>query len=152
MKQTLKFKTFVIMAFCAIFTLPFQSCKKGADDPALSMRSRKARVVGEWTLKEVVDNGKPVTLNGTTTYEFKKDGTGSTSFKFNSISSTSNFRWDFLGGNGDYKKKERLIIYEDKSPDGMVYELIELRNKKIVWRLIDESGNTKDETIFTLEQ
>jgi hypothetical protein len=152
MKVTLKFKTFAILSFCAIFALPIQSCKKGSDDPAISLRSRKARVVGEWTLKEVKENGKAITMSGTTTYNFKKDGTGSTSFKFNSLSSTDNFRWDFLGGNGDYKKKERLVIYDEKSPDGLVYELIELRNKKIVWKLVDESGSSKDETIFTLEQ
>lgn len=29
--------------------LGFQSCKKGEDDPFFSFRSRKARVIGEWT-------------------------------------------------------------------------------------------------------
>lgn len=152
MKQSLKLKTLAILAFCAIFALPFQSCKKGEDDPFLSFRSRKARVVGEWTVKEVKENGKTITISGTTTYEFEKKGTGSTTFKLQNFSSTNSFRWDFLGGNGDYKKKERLILYDDKSTDGTVYELIELRNKKMVWRVLDESGSNKDETIITLEQ
>lgn len=30
----------------------FSGCKKGEDDPALSLYSRKARLAGEWTLKQ----------------------------------------------------------------------------------------------------
>jgi hypothetical protein len=37
--------------FCLIVLTFFVSCKKGEDDPALSFRTRKARVVGDWTMK-----------------------------------------------------------------------------------------------------
>lgn len=37
----------------AIMVVPtFQSCKKGENDPTISLRSRKSRLVGEWTLSE----------------------------------------------------------------------------------------------------
>lgn len=37
-------------------TSTFTSCKKGENDPFLSLRSRKARLTGEWTLKEGTAN------------------------------------------------------------------------------------------------
>src|SRR6185295_5448927 len=33
---------------CSLF---FQECKKGPNDPAFSLRSRKARITGKWSLK-----------------------------------------------------------------------------------------------------
>lgn len=35
-----------------LFVFVFESCKKGEDDPFLSLRSRKSRVAGEWQLKK----------------------------------------------------------------------------------------------------
>ncbi|MES2679265.1 MAG: hypothetical protein V4635_05240 [Bacteroidota bacterium] len=35
-----------------IIQLLFSGCKKGEDDPLISFRTRKARVVGNWTMKE----------------------------------------------------------------------------------------------------
>jgi hypothetical protein len=152
MRQIFNFKTILVLFLGLFFTLPFQSCKKGEDDPALSFRSRKARVVGEWTLKEFTVNGKAEPMDGVTKLEFKKDGTGKIINIDNNMTNTYASRWDFLGGNGDYKKKERLFLYDEKSPDGQVYEIVELRNKKMTWRLLDESGNSKDDVIIKLEQ
>jgi hypothetical protein len=40
------------MALCVIvITSALSSCKKGDDDPFLSLRTRKARLVGAWTMK-----------------------------------------------------------------------------------------------------
>jgi hypothetical protein len=41
------FKTLIAVA---IVSVTVQSCKKGEDDPALSLRSRDARLIGEWKL------------------------------------------------------------------------------------------------------
>lgn len=35
-----------------LFVFVLESCKKGEDDPFLSLRSRKSRVAGEWKLKK----------------------------------------------------------------------------------------------------
>ncbi|MBI5540915.1 MAG: hypothetical protein HY951_12700 [Bacteroidia bacterium] len=40
----------VILLYSIAIILVFQSCKKGEDDPTISLRSRKARLVGEWSL------------------------------------------------------------------------------------------------------
>ena len=38
------------IAMIALAVLPFQACKKGPDDPVISLRSRTARLTGVWKL------------------------------------------------------------------------------------------------------
>lgn len=45
-------KRFFLLIPAFITVLFFKGCKKGEDDPALSLRTRKARLSGEWRLKE----------------------------------------------------------------------------------------------------
>ena len=42
----------IIVLFAFITVLVFDTCKKGDGDAALSLRSRKARVAGEWTVSK----------------------------------------------------------------------------------------------------
>lgn len=49
----------------AIITALFPACKKGENDPAFSLRSRKSRISGEWTMESATWN-KPDT---TVTYD-----------------------------------------------------------------------------------
>ncbi len=93
------FKTMLVVAVAG--TLLLDSCKKGENDPFLSLKSRKARVVGEWTvtaasITDINDSGSSSTTTNTTydgttetttvgsnsstrtvtyTYTFVKDGT-----------------------------------------------------------------------------
>jgi hypothetical protein len=61
------FKTLIAVA---IVSVTVQSCKKGEDDPALSLRSRDARLIGEWKLtkydskRDVRDASTNTTVNG----------------------------------------------------------------------------------------
>jgi len=62
-------------------TVILNSCKKGEDDPFITLHSRKARLTGEWKLTEMSlaitnrqDNGSS-TVSGTMSY----DGTNITS-------------------------------------------------------------------------
>lgn len=65
-------KKIVLFAIIAsLILLNFTSCKKGENDPTISLRSRKARLVGDWKLKEglavtTLSNGEieTVTYNG----------------------------------------------------------------------------------------
>lgn len=42
------FKSVIVLI---IITTTFFGCKKGENDPAISLRTRKARVIGEWNMK-----------------------------------------------------------------------------------------------------
>ena len=71
-KKMKNLKIALLMIVAVIFILP--SCKKGENDPFLSLKTRKARITGEWTLKE-----------GTKT---ETDATGSTTYSFNGTTCT----------------------------------------------------------------
>ena len=165
----LLFKTtlFASFAFCI---LVFDGCKKGEHDPFISLRSRKARVAGEWKLTggSLTTSGGPQTI--VTTYDGtnKTDGSTTTAYTENStfekrgdykivISDDGKAKvqegtWDFTAGAGSAKKKERLIItilkeiitigsttttytYFGSGAPVVVYEINELRNKKMVLKL-----------------
>jgi len=67
--KTLKRISFLALA--ALFFAPtFQSCKKGEEDPGLSLRSRTARLAGEWTVTE---------MNETVTGESSNSSSGGSS-------------------------------------------------------------------------
>ncbi|MEN9523873.1 MAG: hypothetical protein RL065_2250 [Bacteroidota bacterium] len=56
-------------------TVTLNSCKKGSGDPLLTLRSRKARLVGTWTLSKQ-DQSNTYTSGGTTNVSTRKvDGT-----------------------------------------------------------------------------
>ncbi|HRH63758.1 MAG TPA: hypothetical protein PLI68_10565, partial [Bacteroidia bacterium] len=44
-----KYQKLVLVVLAAVSVLP--ACKKGEEDPFLSLRSRKSRVAGEWTVE-----------------------------------------------------------------------------------------------------
>lgn len=74
-------------------TLMFTSCKKGENDPSISLYSRKARVAGEWNVDKIVSTttetgtnaGIAYTEVNTTTF----DGTNFTNTSTNTSGSTS---------------------------------------------------------------
>jgi hypothetical protein len=69
MKKQFAITTLVL--FCAVLVL--DSCKKGENDPFLSLRSRKGRMAGEW--KGSKGDGKYVDGSSNTTYTYTWDGT-----------------------------------------------------------------------------
>jgi hypothetical protein len=109
MKKTLIALTTVI-ALGSIVT----SCKKGENDPFLSLRTRKARVVGEW--KVVSSTSEYIDVNGdktTTTY----DGTTETEVDYDASSglsssstSTKTEEWTF--------NKDNSFTYKVTTPSG----------------------------------
>jgi hypothetical protein len=127
-------KRVLLVLLVAVFAIPtFQACKKGENDPTISLKSRKARLCGDWTLKEgsmTETNGGTVTIytyNGTTVsvstggsanyteaMTIEKDGT----FKFTRVSNGNTWvyegQWYFMDGNKDkdIKNKEIVAFYE----------------------------------------
>jgi len=72
---------FIFVLLVAAVTMPaFQSCKKGPNDPAISFKSRKARLVGEWSVtKGTVTSNSSGTISTETydgsTYTYTSGGT-----------------------------------------------------------------------------
>lgn len=192
----------IILLALAVLATTFSACKKGEDDPALSFRSRKARVVGEWKMTNFkysstssssssnssyvmsgdgstytateTDDGTPSSSIGTLSWQwtFEKDGKYKFTQTYDGDIYTSAGTWNFTSGVGDLKKNSQItyselssITQSSTSPATTntwtgnyvdeVYDLKELRNKKMVWyRKITNtySGNTDtDEIEITFE-
>jgi hypothetical protein len=47
----MKIKLLIVAIISVVFVFSTESCKKGSEDPALSLRSRTARLCGAWTVK-----------------------------------------------------------------------------------------------------
>lgn len=136
MKKIFKFSLIALMV--APFALT--GCKKGENDPFLSVKSRKARLVGEWTVSK--GEGKSTSGSTTTTwtydgttetqttgsntstrtvtysYTFEKDGsmtyveteTGTILGAAYTDVSTQTGMWNFRGRVGDAKNKDAVIV------------------------------------------
>lgn len=139
-------KKIFTIAICLALVIPmFNSCKKGENDP-MSIKSRKARLAGEWELTEwartqlsgstitttTFSGSSKLVMSGsatsTATYsesiEIAKDGTYTfamsemdTSFTYNL---TGTGVWYWLKGNKEleYKNKER-IGFEELASTGL---------------------------------
>jgi hypothetical protein len=132
-------KTALLSLILISATLLF-SCKKGENDPFLSLRSRKSRIVGEWKLQKGFEksafsyntsvqynetSGSKTDENGTINftysmeYTFKKDGSYTYSYTETptgdkTTTRKNEGRWTFLAKNnsGKFKNKERILLTE----------------------------------------
>ncbi len=131
MKTSIK----IAVASMVIASFGFEGCKKGANDPFLSLSSRKSRVAGEWKVSE--GSGSDVNGSSTTTWTYDgttyKSTTGSTTtstnmtltmvfekdgtYKTVSTTTTTGYSdvytesgtWNFTGKIGDDKNKDHLV-------------------------------------------
>lgn len=135
MKKT---STLLMLILCAGFI--FTGCKKGENDPFLSMKTRKARVCGEFTVSNYESTYINTTNNSTSTekledgiltitdtdtsgttitkypfaaeFTFKKDGSFERSITTDSYQFQLSGSWYFVGKNkdADLKNKEAISL------------------------------------------
>lgn len=138
----------LLMVIGGAMVLSMTSCKKGANDPGISLKSRKGRLAGEWTLKEgqliniYTSSGTSTTYTTTFTssnqtnsdgsssttapytlkWEFEKDGTYKSTEVDDGVTSTEEGFWQFLSKSkgGEVKNKEAISVYAStiSSPGG----------------------------------
>lgn len=129
------------MAFLLLFAivpgLIFTTCKKGEDDPKLSLLSRKARVVGSWkiksgtaiysyygyTAKYILDGSTQRLAIGNTLpktpytldLHISKKGTFTFTEFLDSLQLTASGTWCFNAGVGEEKSKESITFIVDEA-------------------------------------
>jgi hypothetical protein len=69
MRKIIQLTTIAVLLISSVITI--NSCKKGSGDPLISLRSRKARLAGSWTLSKQ-DQTSSQTNNGTTSISTRK--------------------------------------------------------------------------------
>ncbi|MFA6261974.1 MAG: hypothetical protein WC760_10935 [Bacteroidia bacterium] len=126
----MKIKPFILIASLSafLFITVMPACKKGDDDPVVSVFSRKDRFTNSWTLNKYEKNGVSQDLNGTVyTYVVYNNGTltqtveGSVfGFPTRKVSSGT---WVFLNDDEDVK-----ITIEG---DAVIYNIQRLASKEL---------------------
>lgn len=84
------------MALAVLFIV--SSCGKYEEGPGFSLRSKTSRLTGTWKFEKIFENGTEVTIDESTAtmrMEFKKDGTGTMSGTFLTITVSMNLEWEF---------------------------------------------------------
>ena len=125
-------KQLAIFTFFAV-ALVFTGCKY-EEGPSLSLRSKKARLAGEYTVQKVTRDGDEIDISFFQgfTYIFDKEG----KLEVKGANSTSTATYEF----GD--KKETLVI-TDADGDTETYTILKLTN--------DEFWYTRTEDNVTYE-
>jgi hypothetical protein len=109
------------------------SCKKYDEGPAISLRSKKARVVNKWKAEKVMENGKDVTSDYQgVTWEFKDDNKLYFNFP-GGLAITG--KWEF---NND---KSKIIVTLDITNEKSELEILRLKEKSMWLKEKDKDDN-----------
>ena len=119
------------------------SCSKYDDGPFFSLRTKKGRLVGEWELDKLIQNGQTQSLDSDydIIWEFERDGDFEQTLEYGSYSYGYNGDWEF-DNNG-----EELEI-EINEYGSQTYEINRLTNNEL-WIEINDGG---DKTEYEFEK
>lgn len=148
-------KIAIILSIIAVTAMLFSSCGKYEEGPAFSLATKKARLTGDWTLKETSYNGVVVenlsNFGEITTITYKKDGTGSNSYTWGGFTVSSKLEWEF----SDDKSKLRTRDYDSDSNSWNAWEeteIIRLTNKELWTKDVYNEGVYEGITITKYEK
>lgn len=125
--KTLK-RTFLLVAVAAMLMPLLDSCKKGKEDPGISLRSRNARVTGTWTLKSYEMSGVTDTTITRTNdvnnddYSYTSRTIWNATFNGSSLTSSSSTDRDYVDSYmwydiGNTRWEDQEVTYEYNSSD-----------------------------------
>jgi len=116
-----------------VLGVSLQACSKYDDGPALSLRTKKARLVGDWEVKQIGTQSFP--QGGySLEMEFQKDGDFRFTYSYGSYSYSYAGDWEFSSD------KEELDLIIDNTVQ--TFEIKRLTNKE-VWLEDDTNDEWK---------
>jgi len=166
-----KFKFALLMIVAVVFILP--SCKKGADDPFITFRSRDGRLMRAWKLTNITGtyqgdavtyDGSNLSIAGTVTYKnatvqmtFDKEAAFSytetktinmSSAQATTESNKGNWAWASAS-----KSRDNIVIpvadFFGKSNNSGIYYVDELKASTLILKYDDETATSITNLTFT---
>lgn len=126
-----KVKNTLFLAATVITVLNFQSCSKYEDGPSFSLRTKKARVTGDWEVVRIGNETYP--QNGySLEMTFEKDGDFEFSYSYDGGTYGYKGEWEFSGDKEDLE-----VTIENQVND---WEILRLTNKEL-W--FEDDTNTE---------
>ena len=158
-------KKFSTLFLLVALTSTFSSClKKTNDDPAVSFRSRKARLTGRWVAQKgsvnitqgVWTEGWTITGNhfdysdpsgsaaGTAvvSFEFDKDGKCDLDITMGGFLTKATGTWNFTGGIGSQKNKTQVVIHFDSYQDASGSNTLQGNQVNLTYDLLELRNKT----------
>ena len=126
-------KVSLLLTVIVAVTLMFSNCGKYEEGPAISFRTKTARVANDWVIEKYIVDGEEQDISWFSGYvlTLEKDGTGRYTFK----GSSEEIKWEF-----DSSKEKLGITDADKSFEDDDYEtILKLKNDEM-W-IKDEDGD-----------
>ncbi len=132
----------IIYAFAILVGLQFASCGKYEEGPGFSLRSKTARLAGEWSIEKVTIDGEDYTAFVAafiTNTEFTKDGDYivTSSDLFSGESAVDKSKWEFSDD-----KSEVVITDADGSKSNL--EILRLTNSEFWAKDVDSTGSVTE--------
>lgn len=136
-------------------TLVLPSCKKGDDDPFLSLRSRKSRVAGEWTVDSKVESitttvispsatntsTSTTTTSGSTYSEVYTDNSGTNTVTGSVGSNTITFEKD-----GSWKSSSEITVVNvfGSGSFATTETTVRTTERSGIWNFLGKIGDAKN--------
>ena len=145
-----------ILVLMFVLSLTFGGCKKYEEGPWISLRSKNARLIGDWKLKEYTStrytnnnqgentiittfDGENITTSGSNTKAYShqlnlmKGGTYQETIVYDGDKSEYNGLWTWV----DDESKKAQLQYGDR-----IYTIIKLKNKELKLSYFWENNHT----------
>lgn len=120
-----------IFFFALLLGVGFTSCKKYPDGPAISLKSKKARVENTWVIEQAIRNGNDVTSDYSIyTLKLNKDGDAN-------LKATVDFGGGFVyqgntDGTWEFNSNKTNIIFDYENNDfDNVYQILKLKTDEL---------------------
>lgn len=150
------FVIFVSMRTAAILLLivfaGLASCKKYEDGPGLSLRTKKARLSNQWSVKEYYEDHEDKTSDYRSIIEqemleIRKDGT----YSYNE---TSNWPWGIPADEGKWEwkdDKESVTLTSTPHDNRIEYRILRLKEMELWVETTDSTGKLLEYHFVTKE-
>lgn len=147
-------KTSGIFMFIAVSAMILSSCGKYEEGPAFSLRTKTARITGEWQVEKVFENGNELTGEETEYYDamtvkLDKDGTGlmtvNLSFEGMDFSFSEQLEWQFSDDKTELEVRTK-DSEEDMWSEWTSSTILRLTNDEL-W--VEDEETYNDQTYIT---
>ncbi|MGM0480270.1 MAG: lipocalin-like domain-containing protein [Bacteroidota bacterium] len=125
-------KNTLFLAATVITVLNFQSCSKYEEGPKFSLRTKKARLTGDWEVVRVGNQTPPAGYS--IEMEFDKDGDLTFSYAYGGYAYSYGGEWEFSSD------KEELEVQLDGETQINTWEILRLKNDEL-W--FEDEDNTE---------
>lgn len=131
------FKSLIVIG---LLSIAIQSCKKYPEGPALSLRSKEARLTGKWKLDKIYENGIEysaffILFGGTFEWEIEKGG----KYHIHLGTDDENGTWKLSGD-----KEELIFLGESSGAQEERFTILKLKNKELWLKSTDSNGDVTE--------